>query len=164
MLAAMIAFAEVPAAALVGSIKVPDDVLNHVAASTSLLHTPLAGSSSMRATTTCALLMTSTSVPDVAVIDRRALLVSLNDAAAAVPALKETVTFCRPAPGPVESAAHAATIAVMPRMAPRKTVLRIVCSIGCGRVIGGGPSRSRISPGFRRNLVSPIPHLWWGSK
>src|SRR5258708_27447435 len=100
----------------------------------------------MRATTTCALLMTSTSVPDVVVIDRSTLLVSLNDAAAAVPALKETVTFCRPAPGAVESAAHAATIAVMPRMAPRKTVLRIVCSIGCGRVIGGGPLPPRILP------------------
>src|SRR5260221_10431676 len=113
----------------------------------------------MRATSTCALLMTSTSVPDVAVIARRALLVSLNDAAAAVPALKETVTFCRPAPGPVESAAHAATIAVMPRMAPRKTVLRIVCSIGCGRVIGGGPSRSLISLWLPRQFVPPITPL-----
>src|SRR5258708_37171411 len=108
----------------------------------------------MRATTTCALLMTSTSVPDVVVIDRSTLLVSLNDAAAAVPALKETVTFCRPAPGAVESAAHAATIAVMPRMAPRKTVLRIVCSIGCARVIGGYGSRSRLV----RRVLLPSRH------
>src|SRR5258708_35661276 len=42
MLAAMIAFADVPAVALVGSIKVPDDVLNHVAASTCTVRfTPL---------------------------------------------------------------------------------------------------------------------------